>query len=129
MMKDHMNAVRGVTGASGLLSMAMATDVLNKFAGFKQIERNITMDDFKDNGSYVSTGEYVSGKPGQIMNDDQIILINMAPNNAYTVQIFLASDNYYIRSSVKNQWSSWKRLGGVIKTILTAVLPVRGCAA
>lgn len=112
MMKDHMNAVRGVTGASGLLSMAMATDVLNKFAGFKQIERNITMDDFKDNGSYVSTGEYVSGKPGQIMNDDQIILINMTPNNAYTVQIFLASDNYYIRSSVKDQWSSWKRLGG-----------------
>ena len=121
-MKDHMNAVRDVTGVSGLLNMAMATDALKNFNGFKQIKEAINANGFVDNGVYFSTGVYVSGKPGLVDNDDDIILINLTPDDTYTVQVFLTKDNYYVRSLIKNKWSSWNKLGGVTKLPLFAFL-------
>lgn len=111
-MKNHMDAVRGVTGVSGLLSMTAATNVLKIFNGIKHIGNMIALNDFRNNGIYEGTGGAISNKAGTVANDDQVIVINLTPNDSYTVQFFFANDFAWLRFYLHEAWTTWNKLGG-----------------
>lgn len=132
-MKDHMDAVRDVTGVSGLLSMAMATDALKNFNGIKHVNHMIALNGFRNNGIYEGTGSDISNKPGIVANDDEVIVINLTPSDSYTVQFFFANNLAWIRFYLHEAWTVWNKLGGVINPVLSAfkrvVTPLMGGVA
>lgn len=111
-MKNHMDAVRGVTGVSGLLSMAMATDALKGFNGIKHIGYMIALNGFRNTGIYEGIGSRISNKAGVVGNDDQVVIINLTPNDSYTVQLFFANDFAWMRFYLNSAWTNWIKLGG-----------------
>lgn len=127
-MKNHMDAVRGVTGVNGLLSMAMATDALKGFNGIKHIGYMIALNGFRNTGIYEGIGGRISNKAGLVGNDDQVVIINLTPNDSYTVQLFFANDFAWMRFYLNSAWTAWIKLGGVINPVLSAfrrLLPSR----
>lgn len=111
-MKDHMDAVRGVTGAGGLLSMAAATDALKNFNGIKHITQRILLNEFRSNGIYEEVGNRMSNKPGGIADNDEIVIINLTPTDSYTVQFLFVNDLVWLRFYLHEAWTAWSKIGG-----------------
>lgn len=134
-MKNHMDAVRGVTGASGLLSMAMATDALNDATGGLLPVHNIDfgggkdMNDFTEQGQYLIKNAYSDWKS----HNDPVAIngwgtLFVLKNDWYIIQIMVDNvDNLlgtYIRSKAYHDghpWTVWRKLGGVVKSLLSAL--------
>ena len=126
-MKAHMEAVRGVTGDTGKLSISEATDNLNKISGFR--DNNIIFSG--DANSLTSTGVWATH--GALLN-----LPEHGPWGILTVFAPVGGKDY-----VKQEWTSindnatyvrmidlrantinpWSKLGGVIRRYLTAITP------
>lgn len=100
-MKDHMDAVRGVTGVSGLLNMTMATDALNAVVSFPY--HGLINDDTKgisdiDFNSLVENGYYhintvkLQNMPSEAQTWGT--LYNFAPMGVkgYGIRIFVTSN-------------------------------------
>lgn len=129
-----MDKARSIQGRSDKLSIQDLQQMLNslntlKFGG-DQYSSNI--DNTRDSGIYYcNTGVY--SKPV----DGTGLLVVLDPGNkgwdgGRVTQFFIDVDNrqLYQRSmSEKEIWSSWNKVGGIAKTLLCALLPVRGCAA
>lgn len=140
-MKNHMDAVRDVTGASGLLSMAMATDALNDAESgllrnkYIVIGDKLSADDIVDQGNYATGGVDMTasknaGIPGKQENGYGTLIV--LKNSYYVMQFWLdtqfGSSNvvpFSIWYRAKNwhdnlNWSPWNKLGGIINPVLSA---------
>lgn len=138
-MKSHMDAVRGVTGASGLLSMAMATGALNTAKGGLLPVHNVLFDDHDDINNYTVQGQYLIRNIGSdlakrhdpcisngwgslfVFKNDYYVNQVMIDNNLDPAVIYHRSKNI----ADNRPWSSWTKLGGVIRSFLADVLPSR----
>lgn len=120
-MKDHMDAVRGVTGAVGLLSMAAATDALKSFNGIKHITQQISLNGFRSNGIYEGIGNKMSNKPGGIADNDEVVIINLTPTDSYTVQFLFVNALVWLRFYLHEAWTAWSKIGGVLNPVLSAI--------
>lgn len=111
-MKDHMDAVRGVTGVSGLLNMAMATDALKNFNGIKHITHQIVINQLRSNGIYEGVGNKMTNKPGGIADNDEVVIINLTPTDSYTVQFLFVNNLVWLRFYLHEAWTAWSKIGG-----------------
>lgn len=132
-MKNHMDAVRGVTGAGGLLSMAAATDALNEARGgllcnkFVVIGDKLSADEITDQGNYATGGKdgaasKNAGLPGKQVNGYGTLIV--LKNSYYIMQFWLDTQfgsynevPFSIWYRAKNwhdnlSWSPWSKLGG-----------------
>lgn len=132
-MKNHMDAVRGVTGVSGLLSMAMATDALNDAQGGLLPSEKVfftdqsSIDNVVEQGNYMASGASPTtsknaGIPGQQKNGWGTLVV--LKNSYYVMQFWLdtqygAGNNvpFFIYYRAKNwkdntKWSPWNKIGG-----------------
>lgn len=122
-MKNHMDAVRGVTGASGLLNMAMATDGLNNLERVK-ISLNEMYTGSLDNIDHSSilfvTGE---GNSGASVRDQKtpfdgawwIVLSLVSTNGGGRIWQFAMPDSQnmiFERIQQTGTWYGWSKLGG-----------------
>lgn len=131
-----MDAVRGVTGASGRLSMAMATSALNDSKGGLLPVHDVTFGENDDINNYTEQGQYLirnvissnlekrhnpctSNGWGSlfVFKNDWYINQVMIDNNPNPAVIYHRSKNW----RDNKDWTSWNKLGGVIKTLLCAV--------
>lgn len=147
-----MNMVRMLTGSKEKLSIADANQLLTNAAigSLPQktifVDDNSTIDDVTDPGFYTLAGKTsttaVSMKlPIKEQNGWTFLLVIKSPN--YVVQIifdvqysiwvpseplgvYIRGKNYKDGSS----WTSWNKLGGVVKALLSTLHPVKvGCLA
>lgn len=145
-MKDHMDAVRGVTGVSGLLNVAMATDVLKEQPPI--LDHGIITNG--DANSLIANGYYAlqpntENAIKNVPNEDGrwYTLVTIAPAIDKTDQKFITQicfkDNtnpdIHFRMYLGNvgEWTAWTKLGGVINPVLSAfkraVAPLMGGVA
>lgn len=136
-MKEHMNAVRNVTGANELLSMEMATGALNTAKGGLLPVHNVLFDDHDDINNYTEQGQYLIRNIGSdiakrhdpcisngwgslfVFKNDYYVNQVMIDNNLDPAVIYHRSKNI-----VDNRpWTSWTKLGGVIRNLLTTIAP------
>lgn len=116
-MKNHMDAVRGVTGASGLLSMAMATDALNDTERINvRIKQPVTDDiNFDDIDStsllYIRANKIIkapiAGKWWLVMT-----AYYSADGNAFQFAVPDDGAAFYLRVKTASLWGAWHKLGG-----------------
>lgn len=132
-MKAHMDAVRSVTGANDLLSLAASTDLLNDFNGLK----TVTLPNDTDLNQLATPGVYnlwikLAKNSPLSGNDEGSILLVLGPNkdSDWMAQLLLTfysgayyrADAFGVLSSGK---TAWRKLGGVIHKLLANVLPSR----
>lgn len=122
-MKNHMDAVRGVTGVSGLLSMAIATDALNNLERVKiSLNEKYTgsLDNIDHNSLLFVTGE----RNGSASVRDQkapfdgawwIVLSLVSTNGGGRIWQFAMPDSQTVifeRIQQTGTWYGWSKLGG-----------------
>lgn len=131
-----MDAVRGVTGVSGRLSMAMATSALNASKGGLLPVHDVNFGENDDINNYTEQGQYLirnivssdlkerhdpctSNGWGSLFVFKNNLYINqvMIDNNQNPAVIYHRSRNW----ADNRDWTSWNKLGGVIKSLLCAV--------
>lgn len=117
-MKEHMDAVRKVTGANDLLSLAMSTDLLNDFNGLKTVvlANNTDLNKLTTPGVYDVWLKLVKNSPLD-GNDQGSILLVLGPNkdSDWMAQLLLSFyDGVYYRADLASQISigntPWKSL-------------------
>lgn len=139
-MNDHMDAVRSVTGANGLLSIAAATDALNQTGTFVDhgIVSSGSANDFTQPGIYSiqnNTGDLPDNAWGLLT-----VLGSKKDKGHYIQQIFVNSTqgSVYSRLGVRADtinitWRGWIKLGGVINLAISSfkrvVTPLMGGVA
>lgn len=118
-MKEHMDAVRKVTGANDLLSLATSTDLLNDFNGLKTVTlpNGIDLNQLATPGVYNVWLKPVKNSPLD-GNDQGSILLVLGPNkdSDWIAQLLLTfySGVYYRAdfahqiSSGNTPWKSWE---------------------
>lgn len=125
-MKNHMDAVRGVTGVSGLLSMAMATEALNGAQGGLLPVHDIAFGDTDDIDNYTEQGQYlIRNQSSDTTNRHDPCTSNgwgslfVFKNNWYINQVMIDNNMnpavIYHRSRNWRDgrpWTSWFKLGG-----------------
>lgn len=134
-MKNHMDAVRGVTDASGLLSMAMATEELNGAQGGLLPVHDIEFgDDTDDIDNYTEQGQYlIKNHSSDPINHHDPCTSNdwgslfVFKNNWYINQVMI--DNNVNPAAIYHRsrnwrdgkpWTSWFKLGRVTDSYLVA---------
>lgn len=126
-LKNHMDAVRGVTGVSGLLNMAMATDALNQVGAFTDhgVISSGSINDLTQAGMYSiqnNVSDCPSGDPWGMLT----VFTSKKAGYHYIKQDFSGSKGtVYTRLGVKvnyvdTTWKPWLKLGGVINPVLSA---------
>lgn len=137
-MKNHMDAVRDVTGASGLLSMAMATDALKNFNVFegKDLPFNTDFNELDKPGVYSAWLKVMENSP--IDHPDQGSMVLVISADDWMAQLLITFDSgFYYRADKVNEIKAgktpWTKLGGVINPVLLAfkrvVAPLMGGVA
>lgn len=126
-----MNAVRQQTGTSDKLSLHEAAALLKDFKGLRKndIQRMEQTSNLTEPGWYHSVGGYLSGKPANVANQDDVEVTVIKDSKNNVAQLFFVNGIVWGRALVSNNWTPWNKLGGVAKALLCALLPVRGCAA
>lgn len=131
MMQALMNSVRKVTQTDQALKISDAIALLSSYEGTKIV--NIGAASVASNlttpARYYTTGAFLSGKPANVANDDRIQLDVIQDKNGNLAQLFFVNNVVWARRNNADGWSDWTKLGGVVKALLCALLPVRGCAA
>lgn len=121
-----MDAVRGVTKASGLLSMAAATDALKKFNAFE----GTALPNGTDFNQLIKPGVYSAWlkpmKNSPMNSSDQGSMVLVISANGWIAQLLITfySGSYYRADNVnqiKAGKTPWTKLGGVTDLTLTAV--------
>lgn len=126
-MKDHMDAVRKVTGVSGLLDLASSTDVLKQLSGIRvDLTTYYTgsLDDIEDNSILFVTGpsqDNGANKPVSVKDqkspvDDSwlIVLTLVTPQGGgRRWQIAIPDNNckIFLRVNNSGNWTGWNNLG------------------
>lgn len=111
-MKDHMDAIRKVTGVSGLLDLASSTDALNSYNGIVKLTNKVALNSFTKMGIYYGIGSQVSNKAGIVADNDELMFINLASTDSYAVQLFFENNLVWIRFYLHSAWTTWYKLGG-----------------
>lgn len=122
-MKNHMDAVRGVTGVNGLLSMATATDALNNLERVKiSLNENYTgsLDNIDHNSLLFVTGERdgsASARDQKVPFDGAwwIVLSLVSTNGGGRIWQFAMPDSQTVifeRVQRSGTWWGWSKLGG-----------------
>lgn len=138
LMKNHMDAVRDVTGASGLLSMAMATDALKNFNAFegKALPYDTDFNELDKPGVYSAWLKVMKNSP--MDKSDQGSMVIVISVDDWIAQLLITFySGFYYRADNVNQIKSgeipWIKLGGVINPVLSAfkrvVAPLMGGVA
>ena len=123
-MKAHMEAVRGVTGVNGLLSMAMATSALNNLERF-EIKTNEVYRGSLNNIDHSSI-LFVTGEKGQAASVQSqnvpvdgkwwLVLTITSINGGGRKWQFAAPDSdsmlFFRVKPGGNNWLPWSELGG-----------------
>lgn len=133
-MKNHMDAVRDVTGASGLLSMAMATDALKNLNAFegKALPYDTDFNELDKPGVYSAWLKPMKNAPLNGSDQGSIVLIFKQETSVLQMIFSFYSGLYYRVDSmaqIKAGKIAWNKVGGVAKAFLAALTPVRGCVA
>lgn len=137
-MKDHMDAVRDATGASGLLSMAMATDALKNFNAFEgtDLPHNTDFNQLIKPGVYSAWLKVMENSPMDHPDQGSMVLVISADDWIAQLLITFNSGFYYRADKVnliKTGEIPWIKLGGVINPVLSAfkrvVAPLMGGVA
>ena len=127
-MKDHMDAVRKVTGVSEFLSLASSTDVLKQLSGIR-VDLNTyyegSLNDIEDNSILFVTGpsqDNGANKPVSIEDQKSpvdnawlIILTLVTPFSGGRRWQIAIPDNdckAFLRVDNSGNWTSWIKLGG-----------------
>ena len=140
-MKAHMEAVRGVTGVNGLLSMAMATSALNSLERFEiktNEEYRGSLNNIDHSSILFVVGEKEQSASAQSQNvpvDGRwwLVLTITSINGGGRKWQFAASDSdlmlFYRVNSGGDHWFPWSKLGGeVTKRLLFSLVPRIGGA-
>lgn len=117
-MKAHMDAVRKVTGANDLLSLAASTDSLNSLQRIF-IEMQGDSSDVNFNNINDLSFRYIT-TPGGVNNDSvpkkgawwYLLTLNNNAHNAVQIAIPDNADNIYLRCKTASTWNAWIALGG-----------------
>ena len=123
-MTGLMNAVRQQTGTSDKLSLHEAAALLKDFKGLRKndIFQGIELtSNLTEPGWYHSAGRYLWGKPANVANQDDVEVAVIKDSKNNVAQLFFVNGIVWGRALVSNNWTSWNKLGGVIKTLLCAV--------
>ena len=123
-MKNHMDAVRDVTGASGLLSMAMATDALKNFNAFegKALPYDTDFNELDKPGVYSAWLKPMKNTPLNGADQGSIVLVFKQEINVLQIIFSFYSGLYYRvdnMAQIKAGKSAWKKVGGVINPVLS----------
>lgn len=117
-MKEHMDAVRKVTGANDLLSLATSTDLLNDFNGLKTVPlaSDIDLNQLTTPGVYSLWLKPVKNSPLEGSDQGSILLV-LGPNkdSDWMAQLLLTFySGVYCRADSAHQISigntPWKSL-------------------
>lgn len=133
-MKEHMDAVRGVTGTSGLLSMAMATDALNGTERIAVHVQNPITEDIDLNEIDDTSLSYLVPHGGVSKNaplPGKWWLVLTAFNRSLNAFQFAVPDDgstIFLRVKAFGAWTHWTKLGGVTKRLLFSLVPRIGGA-
>lgn len=122
-MKNHMDAVRGVTGASGLLSMAMATDALNNLERVKISLNEMytgSFDNIDHNSILFVAGEGYSGASVRDQNAPfdgawWLVISLVSTIGGGRIWQFAMADSQngvFERRKSGVTWRNWSKLGG-----------------
>lgn len=142
-MKNHMDAVQKLTGVSGLLSMAMATDALNatlKFPYFGVVNDstenvgNIDFDSLVENGYYLINTIKLKNMPKGAETWGTLFNFTPMGTAGYGLRVFVTSDKGIFATSYNDHYSNhWFKLGGIINPVLSVfkrvVAPLMGGVA
>lgn len=121
-MKNHMDAVRGVTGVSGLLNMAMATDALN---GAGSLAFKSSGNTFLGDLNFLTKPglrdvwlKPVKSSPEELSGSDEgsFVMVLSNRNGSWLMQIIKGF--YHVElwqrysTDAGKSWSAWTKIGG-----------------
>lgn len=140
-MKAHMDAVRKVTGVSGLLNLASSTDVLKKFSGMRVELSNYytgSLDDIEDNSILFVVGpkpDHGANKPVSVKDQKSptgdswlIVLTLVTPQGGGRRWQIAIPDNrckMFLRINNSGNWTGWNNLGGAVNAFLKSLSNLR----
>lgn len=116
-MKDHMDAVRKVTGVSGLLNLASSTDILNSFSAFTStdVAQDVDLNSFFNPGVYSLWLKYAKNSPLEGHDEGAMLLVAGGGNNWYLQLIASFYDGMYYRAdfigNIQSGNHPWHKLG------------------
>ena len=127
-MTGLMNAVRQQTGTSDKLSLDEAAALLKDFKGLRKndIQYGELTSNLTEPGWYHSAGRYLSGKPANVADQDDVEVAVIKDSKNNVAQLFFVNGIVWGRALVSNNWTPWNKLGGVAKALLCALFPQLG---
>lgn len=132
-LTNLMNAVRSATDESNKMNVDEASmklnNLINAISTWQHLPNITPLNSLMSTGYYYANGFELSGKPANISNTDKVRLMVLNYNHK-VVQVFATPSVIWCRNYIDSAWTSWNKLGGVVKTVLFAThFHERRCAA